>query len=127
MAEWDDMEAELMGSWDALADGLLLDAEADPEADEARHGEDVQPQALEPAAPKLQKPQVSSAILQVVSNTLQIPSQRPSFAQVCADAVQWALNSDNLVALDPFVEKLSAFFARAKQRCMCPRRPLLDS
>ena len=70
MADWHDMEADLLGSWDSMADALLMEAEAGGEAAEARPGEPELPQTLQRAEPTLQKPQVPVAALQAVRSAV---------------------------------------------------------
>ena len=113
MADWSDMEDDLLGNWDAMADAFLEQAGASHDSDEDTAEE--QPGAVpEQLRPALLKPEVSVATMHAITNPYDLPSPRPSLAAVCANAVQWAKESDSLTATDGFIKKLSAFFVQAK-------------
>ena len=113
MADWDTLEAQLLGSWDALADDMLERASMTDSDDDQRGGE---PEPLFPQPrEQTQRPMVPEDVYTEIARGRPGSVPRPLLVQPCHAAIQWLQRAGTTSTFDHFTQKLSHFFLQTSK------------
>ena len=115
MATWEELERQLLRSWEALADDMIQEAD-DPNDD----GDAAAPLQAGRGAEAmvseqfLRRPMLSEEHHQSLLLRTPCPATRPALARVCDEVMQWIEAGGGMKTLDPFIQKLCHFFVESK-------------